>query len=313
MLVALTGASGLIGSHTIMALRRMGHQVRAQVRPTTRRDHIAPYVDQWCVGDQANPQVQAALVRGVDAVIHNAVDWEALARAPLPHFEKNVLGALALLEAARLSGVPQFIFVSSVAAYHHILPGGIITENHPTWPGSIYGASKAAVEAHLKAYHTTYGMNTSAWRPASVYGMDPNLGRCQWVELVKAARDGQTIDTDQGGKITHVLDAAEALALAVGDAGVAGEFYNIVDGYLYWQEVAQIAKDLCGSAAIIENRKGSGPRNQFDGTKAIAFFERHANNVALRRGVEGVRSYVRQLLQRLSTAPDNWQPSAGSL
>src|ERR671913_2181166 len=110
MLVALTGASGFIGSYTAAALRRAGHEVRALVRETSRRDHVEQHVSEWRVGDAADPGALAGLVAGVDAVIHNAVDWDALERSPGTNFERNVLGSLRLLEAARLAGVEQFLF-----------------------------------------------------------------------------------------------------------------------------------------------------------------------------------------------------------
>ena len=301
MLVALTGASGFIGSYTARSLRNAGHEVRALVRPTSRRDHIADFVADWREGDASDPQAIAGLVAGVEVVIHNAADWSALEQSPLRNYEKNVLGSLRLLEAARLAGVEQFVFVSSVAVYHEILPGagGRIDETHPTWPSSVYGAYKAAVEPHLKAYHVTYGMNASAWRPAAVYGVDPDLPRSQWYDLVRTATAGGTVDTPAGGKITHVQDVADALTLAVGDASVAGQFYNLVDGYMYWQQAAEFAKELSGSNATIVDRKGSGPKNQFDTRKAVEFFERHGKHVALRRGVDGVRQYVGELLATL--------------
>lgn len=299
MLVALTGATGFIGSYTAAALRGAGHEVRALVRETSRRDHVAPNISEWRVGDTADPQALAGLVAGVDAVIHNAVDWDALKRSPVTNFERNVLTSLHLLEASRQAGVGQFLFVSSVAVYQEILPDRTLDENHPTWPGSIYGAYKAAVEPHLKAYHDTYGMNTSAWRPAAVYGVDPIVKNSQWHDLIVRARDGGTIDTPAGGKITHVQDVADALALAVGDASVAGQFYNLVDGYLYWQVAGEVAKEISGSAATIVERKGFGPRNQFDTRKAIDFFNRRGNTVALRRGRDGVRNYVAELLTQI--------------
>ena len=299
MLVALTGATGFIGGKIAESLVREGHEVRALVRRTSRRDGIERFVAEWRVGDFDDPQSQAGLVAGVDAVIHNAADWEAVRQAPSVNFKKNVLGSLGLLEQARLASVPQFIFVSSVAVHHEILPGGRIDETHLTWPSGIYGAYKAAVESHLKAYHHGYGMNTSAWRPAAVYGVDRDLKRSQWYDLIPAARDGQRIDTDRGGKITHVQDVADALTYAVGDDSVAGQFYNLVDGYMYWQTAAEIAKELTSSSAEIIDRKGPGPKNQFDCAKAIAFFDRHGNPAALRRGTAGVRDYVRDLLGRL--------------
>ena len=158
MLVALTGASGFIGSVTAAALHRAGHEVRALVRATSRRDHIEPFITQWTEGDAADPQAIAALVAGAEVVIHDAVDWEALRRSPQSGFERNVMGTLRLLESARQAGAPQFIFVSSVAVHHTILPGanGRIDETHPTWPSGVDGAYKAAIEPHLMAYHHSW-------------------------------------------------------------------------------------------------------------------------------------------------------------
>jgi hypothetical protein len=71
------------------------------------------------------------------------------------------------------------------------------------------------------------------------------------------------------------------------------------DGYMYWQVAAEFAKQLSGSRATIDDRKGSGPKNQIDKSKAIAFFDRHGNGTALRRGVEGVRNYVAEILPQI--------------
>src|SRR4051812_46108108 len=115
MLVAITGGGGFIGSYTIRALAAAGHEVRALVRPTSRREHIAPHVSAWVEGDAADRQVLAALVAGADAVIHNGADWDALERSPVTNFDRNVRASLELLEAARQARAAQFIFVSSVA------------------------------------------------------------------------------------------------------------------------------------------------------------------------------------------------------
>lgn len=299
MLVALTGASGFIGSYTARSLHAAGHRVRAMVRPTSHREHIEPFVAEWVIGAQDDSEASRRLVEGVDAVIHNSVSWNRGASVELPDLQDNIMGSLGLLEAARVAGVLQFIFVSSVAAYHEIPAGadGRITEETVTWPLSTYGAYKVAVEAHLKAYHARYGMNTSAWRPAAVYGIDPNLRRSQWHELIDRAQRGLEIDEPRGGKITHVLDVADALTLAVGDPSVAGQFYNLVDRYMYWEAAAQLAAEISGSAPAIHRRAGAGPKNQFDCAKAIAFFDRHGNTQALRRGMAGVREYIGQLLE----------------
>lgn len=301
MLVALTGVSGFIGSYTAAALTRRGHRVRGLVRKTSRTDHIKSHVAELVVGAHDDQAAIESLVRGADAVIHNSLDWKYPEADIIANFQSNVLGSLRMLEMSRLAGAKQFIFVSSCSVYHEIpdRENGRLTEETVTWPKSDYGACKVAVEAHLKAYHHTYGMNTSAWRPAAVYGIDPNLKRSQWYELIDAAHLGRTIDTPRGGKITHVDDVADALALCVGDVSTAGQLYNLVERYMYWQEPAEMAKEITGSPATIIDRKGAGPKNQIDSSKAIAFFDRHGNGSGLRRGLDGVREYVVELLQAI--------------
>ena len=87
-------------------------------------------------------------------------------------------------------------------------------------PNSIYGV-QGRDRTHL-VYHSTYGMNTSSWRPAAVYGVHPDPKRSQWYGLIDSARRGATVDTSGGGKITHVQDIADAMTLALDDESVAG-------------------------------------------------------------------------------------------
>jgi nucleoside-diphosphate-sugar epimerase len=298
MLIAITGATGFIGSYTVAALAARGHQVRALVRRTSRREHIAASVAEWTVGELHDAQALAGLVAGADVVIHLAADWHALGASPITNFERNLLPSLRLLEAARLAGANQFLFCSSVAVYDQILPGRPLDETHPMLPASIYGAYKAAIEPHLWAYHRLYGMNTSSWRPAGVYGVDPVQSRSQWYKLVQQVKRGDAVDTGRGGKIVHVLDVAAAFAAAVDDAAVAGRAFNLVDCYLYDQQVAEMARELSGSSCTIEDRKGPGPRNTFDTQAAQTFFARHGHRHALKRGEAGVRAYLQELLPR---------------
>lgn len=296
MLIAITGATGFVGTYTARALKARGYRVRALARRTSRREHLAGLVDEWTIGEVEDPQALAGLVAGADCVIHAAVDFAAC-EMPAVHFRRNVLSTLDLLEAARKAGAGQFVFVSSGAAYAEILSDRKLDESHPTWPDSLYGAYKAGVEPFLKAYHKQFGMNTSSWRPVAVYGLAPDVRESRWLDLVEAVKAGKKVSTSGGGKIVHVEDVAFALAAAVGDEQVAGRFYNLVDRHMYWQVAAEMAKELTESAAIIEDKEGQGPKNTYDVSAAVAFYDRHGNAAALRRGLEGVRKYVAELLQ----------------
>ena len=137
MRVALTGASGFVGHRTAAALDRAGHAVRALVRPTSRRDHIEPHVAEFVEGQQDDGHALHRLVEGVDCVVHNSVDWHPLRHDdPWAHYQTNLMGTLHLMEQARVAGVGQFVFVSSVATHHEIVTTPTITETHPTWPST---------------------------------------------------------------------------------------------------------------------------------------------------------------------------------
>ena len=141
MIVALTGAHGLIGVKATAALEAAGHEVRRLTRfPVGKKERRFVL---------AEPLAPDALT-GVDALIHNAHDftvhgWEEVERV-------NVAGSFALLDAAKAAGVSRIVFVSSVTAYEgtpsnygkgkllverRVLDGGGIVVR----PGLVHGAA----------------------------------------------------------------------------------------------------------------------------------------------------------------------------
>ena len=166
MRVAMTGVSGFIGSVLARHLRGAGHSVTGLVRSTSRREHVEAVVDRFVVGDQADASAWPDLLEGADCVVHNSVDWQPLGeQSDLDaHLQSNLVGSIAMLAAA---APRQFIFVSSVAVHHDILSRWrrVIDEDHPLRPAGLYGAYKAAVEAHLWDAHYRTGQATCAVRP----------------------------------------------------------------------------------------------------------------------------------------------------
>jgi threonine 3-dehydrogenase len=70
----------------------------------------------------------------------------------------NVDATFELLEASLRHRVRQFFFPSSVAAFGGPLPP-LISDDHPQWPTSLYGVSKAAVERLGVYYHERHGLD----------------------------------------------------------------------------------------------------------------------------------------------------------
>lgn len=145
-LLAITGATGFVGSAVLDAALAEGHQVRA----LARRDQPPREGVEWVRGDLGDTAALAALVAGVDAVIHVA----GLTNTPDPaEFETaNVSGTANVLAAMGGAGVRRLVFVSSLAAREPKL--------------SAYGASKARAEALVEAS----GLDWTTVRPPGVYG-----------------------------------------------------------------------------------------------------------------------------------------------
>ena len=76
MRIAVTGVSGFIGSYLARHLTAAGHSITGLVRGTSRRDHIAPFVDRFIVGEQSDESRWPELLDGADCIIHNSVSWE---------------------------------------------------------------------------------------------------------------------------------------------------------------------------------------------------------------------------------------------
>lgn len=299
MLIAVTGAAGFLGAHVLAALRRRGHSVRALVRQKRDAEHIARHVTEWREGELRDDQVQAQFVAGAQAVIHLAMDWEALNQGALPNLHGNLIPTLHLLEASHRAGCSQFLFVSSMEVYAGCASPPVLTEDHAACPTNQYGAFKSAVEPHLSAYHRAEKMNASAWRPAAMYGNNEDLPHTMWLPLIQNGGHGP-IDPQTATDVVSVEDVAEALALAIGNQAVAGQVYNLVDTYVGWAQVAQLAAEAGGESPKPAPQPPK-PRQLFNKHKAVAFFDRHGESASLRRGLQGVREHVTRVRKALET------------
>ena len=299
MNVALTGVSGFIGSSVARRLYEAGHFVTGLARRTSRRDHVAPFVSRFVIGEHHDSSVWPEFLKGADCVVHNSVDWKPLTEKGQAAFDKHLHTNLAAsLRLLRASAPRQFIFMSSIAVHHDMLPKwqGVVDEDHPLRPNSIYGAYKAAVEAHLVAEHFGAGRNTCALRPCGVYGIDPRIEKSLGHDLVRTVRAGKKIRWPGGGKWVSVDDVAEAVLGALGNDRVAGWSFNLADCYLRWADWAQIIADILGVTADIDFSSAEQPQNTFSKEAAATVL-----GVKLDRGVAGIREYLRELIPKVSS------------
>ena len=276
MRVAITGATGFLGRYIVHHLVSGGHACRCWHRPSSDRGGFESVERgiEWLQGDLGDVRSMRDLVTGVDAVVHAALYRPGAgfrgAEGNLPTFvERNVLGSIQLVETARAAGVPRFVFISTCAVHEVILEDRKLDEAHPLWPTSHYGAHKAAIEKFVHSYGFGRGYDICSLRPTGIYGLARPATASRWYDLIQAVKRGEAILSAAGGKEVHALDVAKAVGILLTADGIAGQAYNCYDMYVAEQDVARIAKEITGSASMIEERN-KGPRHRIDTSKLRA-------------------------------------------
>jgi len=173
-------------------------------------------------------------------VIYHLAGWSDVGGSwahPWTTFEVNVMGTVAVLEAARLAGSQRLVMVSSADVYGLVTERDLpLTETNPTQPRSPYGASKLAAEHVASSYWRAHGLPVVIARPFN------HLGRGQATKFAAPsfARQIAGLEHQGGGVVTHgdlstkrdvtdvhdIVRAYRLLALH----GEAGETYNICSG-----------------------------------------------------------------------------------
>jgi UDP-glucose 4-epimerase len=179
MKVLVTGGAGFIGSHVVDAYVTSGYEVIVVDNLCTgKRENLNPRAR--FVELDINDAATAELVRAErpDVLNHHAAQMDVRRSVADPLFDArtNVLGTIALLEAARVAGVGKVLFVSSGGAVYGEQETFPAPETHPTWPVSPYGVSKRSGELYCHFYQAEYGLPFVAFRYANVYGprQDPH-------------------------------------------------------------------------------------------------------------------------------------------
>jgi nucleoside-diphosphate-sugar epimerase len=291
MLIAITGATGFIGRFIINHLLQAGHRCRCWYRGYSDR---GGYVDedriQWIRGSLDDVQATDPLVLGADAVIHAALARPGMDGDVAGFAQINVVGSLRLMQAARKAGVDRFVFISTCAVHDVILEDRTLDESHPLWPRSHYGAHKAAIEKFVHSFGLGEGWPVCALRPTGVYGPRRPAERSKWYALVQDVCAGQAVHSGAGGKEVHAADVARAVQvlLEAPPAAVAGQAFNCYDLYVSDEQVARIAREICGSSSKISD-SNHGPRHQIDTTRLRAMGMRFGGEAQL-------RDYVRHLV-----------------
>jgi dihydroflavonol-4-reductase len=171
MHVLVTGGTGFIGSHTVAALTRRGHEVRVLARTPERLAGILEPLGvtaEVVRGDVADPPSVAAALDGCNAVVHTAAQI-GVADGVGQTTDVNVVGTRTVLTEALAAGTDPIIYTSTLAVFLPSRDSVLTPSSALAEPLSAYGRSKRDAELAVRERQTA-GDPVTSFTLGGVYG-----------------------------------------------------------------------------------------------------------------------------------------------
>jgi nucleoside-diphosphate-sugar epimerase len=250
MNIFLTGATGLIGAHTALALLNAGHNVRMLVRDTALassyfKKHGFENCD-FVQGDMRDKAAMQQAIHGVDAVFHAAAMVSLDPKKAQEVYQANIASIDAVVGTAHELGVKNIVYVSSLGALFRP-EAASVNENSPL--GNLkeaYSKSKRDCEAHVRTMQEK-GVPVQITYPSGTFSPDdPKLNESNHslttlLKVVPQIPSGiQCIDARDMAEIHRKM-------LETPPQGDFTEARFIVAGHFYtWAEFHQLLESVTG-------------------------------------------------------------------
>lgn len=235
--VLVTGVGGFIGAAVAERLITEGANVTALLK-SHAVNPMSLFGATMFVGNVTDYKLMSDIISSqeIEYIFHFAANAIVRigARDPMSTYDTNVMGTVAVLEAARNVGktIKKILVASSDKAYgdHEVLP---YTEEMALQPRNTYDTSKACADLVARSYAHNYSMPIVVTRCSNVYGPgDPNNSRIIPNSILRIL-DGEppVLYSDVSvmeREFIYIDDVVEAcLILASSDSMSDGEAYNV--------------------------------------------------------------------------------------
>ncbi len=287
MRILVTGGAGFIGSHTVDRLLAEGADVTVldefndYYDPSIKRANVAAFKGNVRVveGDIRNRDVvNATFHEGkFDTVIHLAAraGVRPSIEDPELYLNTNIYGTHHLLEAAKQTNVPRFLFASSSSVYgiNEKVPFSETDRIEQTI--SPYAMTKMCGEQMCSNYTNLYDIRTVCLRFFTVYGprQRPDLAISKFTRLINEGKpvprygDGST-----ARDYTFCHDIVDGIIASMKYEGDKFDIFNLGGSQTTTlSELITAVETALGKPAIIEHlpmQPGDVPRTFADVSKA---------------------------------------------
>lgn len=257
--IAVTGSTGLVGSHLVAELLRQGHRdITLPLRNPGHLENLYKTLEREGIGREDaklnivetelnNPLTLKACFRGIDTVFNCAAAVSLGAMDEHLLIDGNIEIAKHVVNASLDCGVGRLMHVSSVAALG-VPPEGVKYTDESMYVESLagmsaYGAGKFLSENEVLRGSET-GLSTTIVNPVVILGAgDWHSGSTALVPLMAA---GVPFYTEGVTAMVDVKDVARAMvALAESDAAV-GERFILSGGNISYREFLTLAASAAG-------------------------------------------------------------------
>lgn len=282
----VTGGAGFIGSHIAEALSDLGATVivlddMSGGNPDNLKGFRNVTLVTGSILDQATVD---RCVAGCEFVFHQAAMGSVPGSVDQPrrYHEVNATGTLNVLEAARAAKVRRVMFAASSAAYgdSETLPK---IETMPVLPKSPYAANKVADEAMMRAWASSYGLDTVSLRYFNIFGPRQNANTAYAAviaafakALIAGKRPVIYGDGEASRDFTYVDNVVHAnLLSARSEKPLRGEVINVAVGTRTTvNELARLSLQIMGTPDLTpiheKDRAGDVKHSLADLAKARA-------------------------------------------
>lgn len=250
MTVLVVGGAGFVGLNVTEQLLAAGRDVRILDRgppPDAAVEAFARLPGRLSVvtGDARDGAAVAEATAGASRVVFGAAITsgpEREAAEPSAILEVNLNAFLGVLAAARSAGVARVVNLSSAGAYGRaaFLPG-VVAEERPADPESLYALTKFATERVGARMAALWGMDVRSVRLSAVFGRwerrtgvrDTPTPQFQIMEAAAAGAREVVLPGDIARDWIYGPDAARAILAVLDGDRLAHDLYNVSTGEVY--------------------------------------------------------------------------------
>lgn len=242
--ILVTGATGFAGGQLVRRLRKLGHRVRALVRPGSDAQALVDQGVEVVRGDLTRAADVERAAEGVCKIFHMAAVYRTARHPDAYYYEVNVGGTRNVLEAAWRQGVERVVHCSTVGVHGDVrqVPS---TEDSPLNPGDVYQRTKLEGERAAREAFAA-GLPGTVVRPAAIYGP----GDLRLLKLFRTIRNGSFRMFGSGETCYHLVyidDLIDGLLLCSERPEALGQVFILAGPrYLRLDEMVRIVADAVG-------------------------------------------------------------------